>query len=151
MAMIARRLPAASPTDWRSEFTAARTFLRGPPRPNFPAAEARADRLSTLHVDDMRLPGRCSAVRRWLLQRSGAVMYVHAVYFIDERGAKVGTWRCPVPRSGALVPAEPLLWRLRVQNFLPIPGPTIRRDVFLTVGGMDDSLWYIDIDTALAA
>jgi glycosyltransferase involved in cell wall biosynthesis len=109
---------------------------------NFAAAEARADWLSMLHVDDMWLPGRCAAVRQWLLQPAGAVMHVHAVHFIDERGAKVGTWRCPLPHGGAAVPAELLLERLLVQNFIPIPGPTIRRDVFLTVGGMDDSLWY---------
>jgi glycosyltransferase involved in cell wall biosynthesis len=109
---------------------------------NFAAAEARADWISMLHVDDLWLPGRCAALGRWLERASGAVMHLHPAYFIDETGARVGTWRCPLPNGGAAVPAALLRERLLVQNFIPIPGPTIRRNAFLAVGGVDDALWY---------
>jgi glycosyltransferase involved in cell wall biosynthesis len=109
---------------------------------NFAVAAAGADWISMLHSDDLWLPGRCAALRRWLERPSGTVMHLHPVHFIDETGAKVGTWRCPLPDGSAAVPGDLLRERLLVQNFIPIPGPTIRRDTFLAVGGMDDTLWY---------
>ena len=44
--------------------------------------------------------------------------------------------------AGFAVPADLLLERLMVQNFVAIPAPAINRDAFLRVGGMDKSLWY---------
>jgi hypothetical protein len=35
-----------------------------------------------------------------------------------------------------------LIERLLVQNCVGIPAPTIRRDAFLGVGGLDNALWY---------
>jgi hypothetical protein len=88
------------------------------------------------------LPSRCAALRRWLEKQSGGVMHLHPVYIIDERGTKLGAWRCPLPSGELPVPKEIFFERLLVQNFIAIPAPTIRRDTFLRVGGMDDALWY---------
>ena len=35
-----------------------------------------------------------------------------------------------------------LIERLVVQNFIGIPAPTIRRDAYLSIGGLDDALWH---------
>jgi hypothetical protein len=44
--------------------------------------------------------------------------------------------------SGRILPAEFLLERLLVQNFVSVPAPVFRRDAWLSCGGMDDALWY---------
>ena len=96
-----------------------------------------------LHQDDLWLPRRGAAVRHWLSSaRSDAVMHLHPAFIINERGRKLGTWRCPLPAGEAPVPPQILAERLLVQNFIPIPSPTIRREAFLRVGGLDEALWY---------
>jgi glycosyltransferase involved in cell wall biosynthesis len=109
---------------------------------NFGVAEARAEWICILHQDDLWLPNRCAALRQWLALHSDAVMHVHPAYIIDERGKKLGIWRCPLPGDAAPVPREILAERLLVQNFIAIPAPVIWREAFLRVGGMDDALWY---------
>jgi glycosyltransferase involved in cell wall biosynthesis len=107
---------------------------------NFAVELARAKWICMLHQDDLWLPGRGAALRRWIRQQSDGVMHLHPAYVIDERGKRLGIWRCPLPASEAPIPTELLFDRLLVQEFIAIPAPTIRRDAFINVGGLDNSL-----------
>jgi glycosyltransferase involved in cell wall biosynthesis len=108
---------------------------------NLGVREARTEHVCLLHQDDTWLPGRASAVRHAIAACPNAAMHIHAAWIIDPDGQPLGPWRCPLPEGG-VVPAELLIERLIVQNFVAIPSPTIRRDAFLAVGGMDEALWY---------
>jgi glycosyltransferase involved in cell wall biosynthesis len=109
---------------------------------NFGVGQARSDRICMLHQDDLWLPNRSVQLRRWLSTQPDGVMHLHSSYIIDEFGRRRGTWRCPLPSGPSPVPADLLVERLLVQNFIAIPAPTIRRDSFLNVGGLDNALWY---------
>jgi glycosyltransferase involved in cell wall biosynthesis len=109
---------------------------------NFAVEQAGADRICMLHTDDLWLPNRCEELRKWLSSQPDAVMHLHPCYFIDENGRRLGVWRCPLPPGDSPVPARLLYERLLFQNFVGIPSPTIRRADYLTVGGLDDALWY---------
>jgi glycosyltransferase involved in cell wall biosynthesis len=109
---------------------------------NFAAEQARADRICILHPDDLWLPNRCAKLRKWLALQPDSVMHLHPCYFIDESGTRLGMWRCPLPGGQFPVPAPIFFQRLLVQNFIAVPAPTIRRDAFLRVGGMDSRLWH---------
>lgn len=116
-------------------------LLPWPAKTNAAAAMARAPWLSMLHQDDLWLPGRALAVRRWLDAQPDAVMHLHASIIVDGAGKRLGRWRCPLP-EGEKLPSQTLLARLLVQNFIATPAPVIRRDAYLAVGGMDEQLWY---------
>ena len=109
---------------------------------NFGVEQATSDRICMLHQDDLWLPNRCAQLRKWLPTQPDGVMYLHSSYIIDELGRRLGPWRCPLPSGLSPVPTDVFAERLLVQNFIAIPAPTIRRDAFLTVGGLDDTLWY---------
>jgi glycosyltransferase involved in cell wall biosynthesis len=109
---------------------------------NFAVEQARADRICILHPDDLWLPNRCAKLRKWLATQSDSVMHLHPSYFIDESGRRLGLWQCPLPDQQSPVEPSILFERLLVQNFIAVPGPTIRRDAFLKVGGMDSHLWH---------
>jgi glycosyltransferase involved in cell wall biosynthesis len=109
---------------------------------NVAAGLARADWISMLHQDDLWVAGRAAAVRRWLGAAPAAIMHLHSAYIIDNDGRRRGVWRCPLGDGDHAVPARLLLERLLVQNFIAMPAPTIRRDAYLTVGGLDGALWY---------
>jgi glycosyltransferase involved in cell wall biosynthesis len=109
---------------------------------NFGVEQARGDRICMLHVDDLWLPTRCAELRRWLSTQSDGVMHLHPCYIIDESARRLGLWRCPLPAGESPVPGHMLIERLLVQNFIGIPAPTIRRDAYLSVGGLDNALWY---------
>jgi glycosyltransferase involved in cell wall biosynthesis len=109
---------------------------------NFGVEQARGDRICMLHVDDLWLPARCAQIRKWLSTQSDGVMHLHPSYIIDESARRLGLWRCPLPAGGSPIPAHMLIERLVVQNFIGIPAPTIRRDAYLSVGGLDNALWY---------
>jgi glycosyltransferase involved in cell wall biosynthesis len=117
-------------------------LLSWQPKTNFGVAQARSDRICMLHVDDIWQPDRSVRLRKWLSTRPHGVMHLHSSYIIDESGRRLGTWRCPLPSGPSPVPTDLLFERLLVQNFIAIPAPTIRRDAFVAVGGMDDALWY---------
>ncbi len=109
---------------------------------NFAAEHANGDWICMLHQDDLWLPDRSAELQTWLLRQPDAAMHLHPCYIIDEAGRRLGLWRCPLPADGAAVPARLLFERLLVQNFIGIPTPTIRRDAYLRVGGLDKGLWY---------
>jgi glycosyltransferase involved in cell wall biosynthesis len=109
---------------------------------NFGVEQASADHICILHVDDLWLPDRCIQLRKWLCARPDAVMHLHACYIIDEAGKRLGFWRCPFPSGDASVPTRTLFERLLVQNFISTPTITFRRDAYLKVGGLDESLWH---------
>ena len=95
-----------------------------------------------LHDDDFWLPNRSVEIRKWLSTQPDAVMHLHSCYIVDEAGKQLGLLSCPLPGDGSPIPTHTLFERLLVQNFIATPAPTIRRDAYLTVGGLDDLLWY---------
>jgi hypothetical protein len=109
---------------------------------NFGVEQAKADRICILHQDDLWLPNRFANLRNWLSVQPDSAMHLHPCYIIDESGRRLGLWRCPLPDGDSPVPPHILFERLLIQNFIGIPAPTIRRDAYLRVGGLDDRLWY---------
>jgi glycosyltransferase involved in cell wall biosynthesis len=109
---------------------------------NFGVKQAQADRICILHDDDLWLPNRSAELRKWIAVAPDAVMHLHPSYIIDETGKRLGVWRCPLPATQSPVSATVFIKRLLVQNFIAVPAPTIRRDAYLSVGGMDNLLWY---------
>jgi len=109
---------------------------------NFGATLGRGEHICILHQDDTWLSERSVAVRKWVSNQSDGVMYLHPCYIIDETGRRLGLWRCPLPAGCSPLPAQLLYQRLLIQNFIGIPTPTIRRDAYFKVGGLDESLWY---------
>src|SRR5207244_2105039 len=83
-----------------------------------------------------------AAVAGWIAADPAAAMHLHAAQIVDERGKRLSLWRCPLPAGDRPVPAQQMLTRLLVQNFIAVPTPTIRREAFLQVGGLDETLWY---------
>ena len=97
------------------------------------------------HLHSVRsrwLPNRSVELRKWIAVQPDAVMHLHPCYIIDETGKRLGVWRCPLPATQSPVSSTVFIKRLLVQNFIAIPTPTIRRDAYLRVGGMDNLLWY---------
>jgi glycosyltransferase involved in cell wall biosynthesis len=109
---------------------------------NFAVSEARGKWIAMLHVDDLWLPTRCAELIKWITDKPDAVMHLHPSYVIDQSGRRLWVWRCPLPNGRSAVPRDLLFGRLLVQNFIAIPGPIIRRDVYLSVGGLDNELWF---------
>lgn len=102
---------------------------------------ANADYVCILHQDDLWLPGRVNAIRRWLTEFPQAVLHLAPSVYVDRTGRRVGQWRCPLPRKTS-IDRELLLERLLVQNFISVPAPVIQRRAWLSHGGMDEHLWY---------
>jgi hypothetical protein len=112
--------------------------------------QAAADHISWLCQDDLWLPGRTDAVRRWIEQDCAAALHVAPSQIIDHAGRTLGTWRCPLSGGGAIAARDELLTKLLVQNFVPVVTMVVRRDAWLAVGGLDAALWYTaDWDLAL--
>ena len=63
---------------------------------------AAADHLCWLHHDDLWLPGRAAAIRRWINQAPGAALHIAASAIIDQDGQQIGIWRCPFRREGEI-------------------------------------------------
>jgi glycosyltransferase involved in cell wall biosynthesis len=96
--------------------------------------------VSILHQDDLWLPGRLATVRSELAAGGEGILLIHPVWFVDERGRRVGRWRCPLP-TGRLLPPDSVLERLLVQDFVSLPGAVFPRAVALEEG-LDEKLWY---------
>lgn len=153
--------PTSASRDIAAEF-AGRLRLRLFERPdleswhtktNFGVAAAEAGHLCWLGVDDLWLPGRAAAARRWIDAAPQAALHLAPSAVVDRSGRRLGVWRCPLPASGA-IPGRTLFERLLVQNFVAAPAPVFRRNDWLACGGLDPTLWYTadwDIWLKLAA
>lgn len=102
---------------------------------------ATAEYACILHQDDLWLPGRVNAVRRWISAHPDVVLHLAPTQMIDRFGRRSGIWKCPLPAE-EIVEDETLLERLLVQNFVGLPTPVFRRCVWSQFGGMDEALWY---------
>jgi glycosyltransferase involved in cell wall biosynthesis len=107
---------------------------------NEAAKAAKADYVCSLHQDDLWSPDRLKIARELIAANPDAVMLCSPAHLVDAAGNEVGQWNPPLPQGE--VPREMLLERLIVQNFIAMPSPIIRRDAYLTVGGLDEELWY---------
>ena len=136
------RSSRAFPTSCSSERNAVAIWNLGRQRPISVSSRPGPIEFCILHQDDLWLPNRCAELRKWLSTQSDGVMHLHPSYIIDESEKRLGLWRCPLPAGEAPVQANILIERLLVQNFIGIPAPTIRRDAYLSVGGLDNTLWY---------
>jgi glycosyltransferase involved in cell wall biosynthesis len=112
------------------------------PKTNLGVARASADHLTWLCQDDLWLPGRTAAVRRWIADRPDAALHLAPTAIIDRDDRRLGTWRCPLADMTGQVDRTTLLERLLVQNFVAVASPVIRRDAWLACGGLDLDLWY---------
>ena len=120
---------------------------------NFGVEAAEADHLCWLGVDDLWLPGRAVATRRWIDAAPLTSLHLAPCAVIDETGRRLGIWRCPL-RSNAAISGMFMLERLLVQNFIAAPAPVFRKDAWQACGGLDQTLWYTadwDIWLKLAA
>lgn len=108
---------------------------------NFGVERARAPYVCWLHQDDLWLPGRMKAIRQWIAEAPQAVLHLAPTAIIDHKGRVLGIWRCPLP-ADMEAPADLVLERLLVQNFIAAPTPVFRRDAWIACKGLDIDLWY---------
>jgi GT2 family glycosyltransferase len=109
---------------------------------NHGLALARGEFACFLHQDDRWAPNRLSMVRRLVERHPAASFFLHASWFIDTHGRRIGLWRCPLPRRETLLDPEQVVERLLVQNFISMPAPLFRREEALRAGGLNEQLWY---------
>ena len=102
---------------------------------------ANADYVCMLHQDDLWLPGRVNAIRRWVVKTPEAVLHLAPSVYVDRNGRGMGQWQCPLPPERVL-DEELVLERLLIQNFVSVPAPVMQRKAWLDCGGMDEKLWY---------
>jgi glycosyltransferase involved in cell wall biosynthesis len=108
---------------------------------NFGVEIAGSDHIAWLGVDDVWIPGRAAAAQRWIAGAVEAPLHLAPAAIIDKYGRTLGIWRCPLPAE-CQIQSSILLERLCVQNFIAAPSPVIRRDAWLSCGGLDENLWY---------
>jgi glycosyltransferase involved in cell wall biosynthesis len=107
---------------------------------NHGLARSRGHYVCFLHQDDLWLPGRLRTLRRFVEREPQAALYLSASRYIDSSGRWLGTWRSPLP-TGHQEPGA-LIERLLIQNFIAIPAPLCTREAAVSVGGLDEALWY---------
>jgi GT2 family glycosyltransferase len=108
---------------------------------NLGVRQAKAEHICWLHQDDLWLPNRVAAIRRWIGGDPSAALHIANSSIVSRAGKALGNWNCPFSTEGR-IPSELLLERLLVQNFIAAPAPVYRRDAYLSVGGLDEALWY---------
>ena len=112
-----------------------------PAKTNLAVERAAALHVAMLHQDDLWEPQRTRAARDSIAAAPDAVLLLNPSRIVDERGRRLGTWRCPLA-ADRLLDGRKVAERLLVQNFVAIPAPIIRKSAWLECGGMDEALWY---------
>lgn len=133
LARYARRLPMRTILRAHSGNWAAHT--------NLGLSMAAADYACILHQDDCWMPGRLRRARSLLSEYPSLTLLLHASWFIDSRGRRVGLWRCPLPCRRPLTPAR-LIEPLLVQNFIAVPAPIFHRTTALDLGSIEERWRY---------
>jgi hypothetical protein len=108
---------------------------------NLAVERASASHVAMLHQDDLWLPDRTTELREAINVHPHAVLLLNPSHIVDERGRRLGLWRCPLPSNRPLHVAD-VAEHLLVQNFISIPAPVIQKRAWLACGGLDEALWY---------
>jgi hypothetical protein len=103
---------------------------------------AQGEYICFLHQDDIWFKDRLSVLKQLVRQFPAVVLLLHSSYFIDHQGRRLGLWNCPLPAFPEIIKPSLMIERLLVQNFISIPGATLKREVALKVGGLNELLWY---------
>lgn len=98
--------------------------------------------LCWLHQDDTWRPGRAAAVRRALSLQPRAAVLVHPCWYSDERGRRIGYWRCALPRSRRLLRFDEAAAPLLVQCSIATCGTVFGADAARELGPPDTTLVY---------
>ena len=109
---------------------------------NHALAEAKGLYACFLHQDDLWLEGRLKNIKNAIAAYPQASLYLHDSVFIDDRGKPLGLWRCPMSAKRQALPAEVMMEKLLIQNFIAIPAPVFKREAALKVEGLNNELWY---------
>jgi glycosyltransferase involved in cell wall biosynthesis len=103
--------------------------------------DARGAFVCILHQDDMWLQGRMAALKHELRSDPTPALVLHASWYVDASGRRIGRWRCPLP-AGFDLSSDYVIERLLVQNFVAAPATLFPRRLALDSGGMAEDLWY---------
>ncbi|MDP3921452.1 MAG: glycosyltransferase [Candidatus Omnitrophota bacterium] len=103
---------------------------------------ATGDYVSILHQDDEWLPGRIRVFRKLTRENPGLELFLSSSQFAETQGKKLGLWRCPLPAYPEYVDATTFIEHLLIQNFIFVGAPFFKREAALSVGGMDEKLWF---------
>jgi glycosyltransferase involved in cell wall biosynthesis len=109
---------------------------------NYALSLARGEYACFLHQDDLWLEGRLRTMRQLALEHPNIPFLLHPSIYIDNGGKALGRWSCPLPAAPGRTPSALMMERLLVQNFISMPGPVFKREPALSVGGLDEALWY---------
>ncbi len=109
---------------------------------NYALFHASADYVCFLHQDDLWLEDRLKIMKSIIEQYPDVNLFLHASQFIDRKESYLGLWQCPLPKNSLIVDPNMMIERLLIQNFISIPAPIFKREVALSVGGLDENLWY---------
>src|SRR5271165_4101971 len=60
---------------------------------NYGLSQARGDYVSILHQDDLWFDDRASVLRELVRRYPDAAMFLHASWFIDSGGKRIGMWQ----------------------------------------------------------
>ena len=107
---------------------------------NYGLTVAKGEYACFLHQDDLWLEGRLEKIAQAIAAYPQASLYLHDSVFINDSDKPLGWWRCPL--TPKVVPAEEMIEKLLVQNFIAIPSPVFKREAALDVGGLNEELWY---------
>ncbi len=109
---------------------------------NHALAEAKGLYACFLHQDDLWLEGRLKNIKNAIAAYPQASLYLHDSVFIDDQGKPLGLWRCPMSAKRQAIPAEKMMEKLLIQNFIAIPAPVFKREAALKIEGLNNELWY---------
>ncbi len=110
---------------------------------NYAMGKARGRYISMLHQDDIWLKNRLSTLRQLTVDFPHAGFFVSPSLYIDASGKRIGKLTPPLARYHNPISSQSVLRHLIVQNLFSIPAPFFSHEIALTVGKMDEDLWFL--------
>lgn len=109
---------------------------------NYALSMAVGKYICFLHQDDIWYKNRLLNMKKKVKQFPQTVLFLHPSDFISADNVNLGSWKCPLPVFPEIIKSDLMIKKLLVQNFISIPAPIFKRELALSVGGLDEHLWY---------
>ncbi len=109
---------------------------------NFGMSLAKGKYATILHQDDLWYPYKLNRIKSIIAEYPEIGFLISATTFINSEGKNIGELSYPLSTYPNIANSKEVFEKLLIQNFISLPSPIFKKDLFIRNNGLDEKFSY---------